>query len=243
MMLRIDKLATEPVAESIARGPGGESVGTDNVTAPSSSLPSRERRVLIVEDNDTTRARLAEILRSGGYHVDEAIDGLAALKKVSAARYDAIVLDLVLPHVDGWRFRETALLHPELAWIPTVIITVRPLREQDRYALRTQFVIRKPFDASTVLALVERACRQPISKAAWTTPAGSVGTRLFWSRRGEVACLLHAPPANTRRWSEERWSPILEGAFKGRIAYQCQYCADRHTPIRHGTRAKITSDR
>ena len=91
--------------------------------------------VLIVEDNDTTRRRMSTVLRRYGYDVVEAADGLDALKKVTAARFDAILLDLVLPHVDGWQFRATQLRHPELACIPTVIVTVQPLGAPERYAL------------------------------------------------------------------------------------------------------------
>ena len=99
------------------------------------STEGREGHVLVVEDIDTTRQQLVETLRRNGFRVDEAHDGLEALKKVSARRFDAILLDLVLPYVDGWQFREMQLRHPELATIPTVVVTVRPLRESDRYGI------------------------------------------------------------------------------------------------------------
>jgi len=184
-----------------------------------------QRRVLVVEDNDTTRRRLREILRRDGYQVHEAIDGLDALKKVSTARYDAIVLDLVMPNVDGWQFRQTVLRHPELAPIPTIVVTVQPLREQDRYALRTPFVLHKPFEDEAVLAAVQQACRMPRAEEPEKPARSDVEHGLFWSRRGEVACALHAPSAETERWRDERWSAIPRGAGKNRVTYQCQHCA------------------
>jgi CheY-like chemotaxis protein len=133
-------------------------MNTQRSSHTSSSNNSGSRRILIVEDTDTTRRRLAAILGSHGYFVEEAVDGQDALHKASMTRFDAIVLDLVLPHVNGWQFRETALRHAELRAIPTIILTVQPLREPDRYALRTPFVLRKPFEDATVLAMVEQAC-------------------------------------------------------------------------------------
>jgi CheY-like chemotaxis protein len=184
--------------------------------------------VLVVEDNDTTRARMATVLRTRGYEVVEAVDGLEALQKVNYRPFDAILLDLVLPHVDGWQFRATQLRHPELARIPTVIVTVRPLREPERYSLRTSEVVRKPFEDTVLLQAVERACRihQPTALPPRSDPNG-----LFWSRRGEVACADHAPDATSPRWCEDRWDAIPADAGNGRIAYRCQHCPGDGSPI------------
>jgi PleD family two-component response regulator len=77
------------------------------------------RSILVVKDNGTTRSRLSNLLRGAGYGVTEARDGLDALKRMSSRPFDAILLDLVLPNVDGWQFRATQLRHPEMASIPT----------------------------------------------------------------------------------------------------------------------------
>lgn len=56
-------------------------------------------------------------------------------------------------------------------------------------------------------------------------PRGAQGSRaLFWSRRGEVACTDHAPPAGTDRWQEDRWQILPPGALD-RPQYQCQQCS------------------
>src|SRR5688572_75216 len=154
------------------------------------SMPVAAANVLVVEDNDTTRQRIATVLQRHGYTVAEATDGLDALRKVTAGRFGAIVLDLMLPHVDGWQFRSTQMRHPELARIPTVIVTVQPLREPARYALRTEDIVHKPFDDADLLAAVERACRR--RQAALPDAAPEV-SGLLWSRRGEIACAKHAP--------------------------------------------------
>ena len=221
------------------------------------SLPSIARtsptsfqrpRLLVVDDNDTTRHLLTEIFLRGGYQVDQASDGLAAMKRATSNHYDAIVLDLVMPNLDGWQFRQAALRNPELAKVPTVIVTVRPLREEDRYALRADYVIRKPFDPNGVLTMVERACHrrgadEPMVAAAApaivSPPVEEDTHALLWSTRGEVACTAHAPRRDDPRWAAERWNPIPPMAGKGRITYQCQLCAALKSPIQRGKRAKV----
>ena len=193
--------------------------------------------VLVVEDNDTTRDRIATLLRMHGYDVAEAVDGLDALQKVSRRRFDAIVLDLVMPHVDGWQFRATQLRHPEMASIPTIIVTVQPLSQPERYSLRTTEIVRKPFEDANLLGAVERAYR---TRQLASAREQAAVTGLFWSRRGEIACMDHAPDATSDRWRQDRWAPIPAGAAHGRIGYRCQHCPGDGSPL---DRSRRTSGR
>src|SRR4051812_20530296 len=59
-------------------------------------------RVLVVEDEPELLAVVAAALREDGYAVDEAADGEEGLYKATAWEYDAVVLDLMLPKLDGW---------------------------------------------------------------------------------------------------------------------------------------------
>jgi CheY-like chemotaxis protein len=211
----------------------GDPVGITKPTPQTlASHDAAQRRILIIEDCETTRRRLATLLHSNGYLVDEATDGLDALRKVSKTHYQAILLDLVLPHVDGWVFRETVLRLPEFATIPTVILTVQPLRERDRYVLRTPFILQKPFEDVTVLSTVERACvrraESPTARPARAVQEADEG--LFWSRHGEIACALHAPSRDTSRWQEEGWSAIRRA--QARVMYQCQHCSGDRRIVR-----------
>ena len=72
--------------------------------------------VLVVEDNDTTPASDREPAAGVGLPRDGATDGPDALQKVRDRPFDAILMDLVLPHVDGWQFRATQL--GTLRWRP-----------------------------------------------------------------------------------------------------------------------------
>ena len=216
------------------------------IAKPELSLPPRVAephvpRVLVVEDVDTTRRRICSALRAGGYQVEEATDGLQAWRQLSNGQFDAILLDLVLPQLDGWQLRQMQLNKPELAGIPTLIVTARLLGQADRYALRARGVIQKPFEDGDLVASVADAC-----KAAQSAPAPGPAARrptqgrrsvaveqLFWSRRGEVACGAHAPAPASERWAAERWAAIPAGAGRDRVLYQCQHCSGG--PIGHRT--------
>lgn len=118
----------------------------------------REPRLLVVEDVDETRVRIRALLQSDGYVVDEAANGAEALRKVTGADYDAVLLDLALPHVDGWQFREAQLRDPAARGIPTIIVTGLQLTASARYALKTEHYIFKPFADTSLLEAVGRAC-------------------------------------------------------------------------------------
>ena len=57
---------------------------------------------------------------------------------------------------------------------------------------------------------------------------------LYWSRRGEVACVAHAPEPASARWTAEQWAPIPMKAMRRQGAlYQCQHCSASGRPINH----------
>lgn len=186
-------------------------------------------RLLVVEDNEPTRSRLTELLLREGCRVDQAVDGAEGLRKVGATKYDAILLDLIMPNVDGWTFRETVLRHPEMKLIPTVVLTVKELGDRDRYVLRTPFVLQKPFADSALRSMVREVLHRPEQPA----PATAAPDALFWSKRGEVACAAHMPDRTDPRWLADKWTAIPKTAGKGRVLYQCQHCGARSTPIQH----------
>jgi CheY-like chemotaxis protein len=192
---------------------------------------SRRPNILIVEDADATRRRLAATLQNYGYTVIEAGNGRDALEALSRDPIDAILLDLLMPTMNGWQFRENQLRHPHLARIPTVVVTVKPLMPHERYALRADHVVQKPFADEDVIGALERVRRPSFlspTPPPYHTPDGVV---LFWSKRGHIACAGHAPDATSLEWRTESWTPIPAHAGKGRITYQCQYCAGHDGPI------------
>jgi two-component system response regulator MprA len=79
--------------------------------ATSSSALMTRPKVLVVEDDPATREFLGTALRLGGFDVDTAGDGIAALKQIEEERPDAVLLDLDLPRLNG--FAVHAMLQPD----------------------------------------------------------------------------------------------------------------------------------
>jgi two-component system OmpR family response regulator len=78
-------------------------------------------RVLVVEDEDKMRAVLQRGLRAAGYAVDGAPDGEACLALAAGGDYDALVLDIVLPGMDG--FEVCRALRRAEVWTPVLLLT------------------------------------------------------------------------------------------------------------------------
>ena len=107
------------------------------IAAVERAAKPRPGRVLIVEDDDDALALVEAILDEGGYEVETARDGRAALEIISQDRPDAIVLDLMLPEMDG--FEVVHRLHVNADWrdTPVILLTARDLSHEERRALDT----------------------------------------------------------------------------------------------------------
>lgn len=94
-------------------------------------------RILVIEDDVTLRESLAEVLMDEGFEVRTAHHGRAALGTLrDGFRPDLILLDLMMPVMDGWQFRNITLDDPALARIPVVVTTA--LSEEYRRDNRLQ---------------------------------------------------------------------------------------------------------
>ncbi|HXJ20570.1 MAG TPA: response regulator [Polyangia bacterium] len=101
-------------------------------------------RILLIEDDFMLRANLAELLMSEGYQVSCAADGVEALLRlVREPLPAAIILDIVLPKVNGISFRQRQMAVPELSQIPTIALTaMKNLGDLDHLGFR--HVLPKP---------------------------------------------------------------------------------------------------
>jgi CheY-like chemotaxis protein len=119
--------------------------------APSAPIAAAGR-VLIVEDDDDIRETLQQVLEQEGYVVDTAAHGREALEHLhNGHRPDVILLDLMMPVMDGWQFREAQQHDPQLATIPVVILTaaegVRSFEPRPRALLRKPIQLPQLFEA------------------------------------------------------------------------------------------------
>jgi DNA-binding response OmpR family regulator len=90
-------------------------------------------RVLVVDDDAPIRLLCRVNLEAEGMEVLEAADGADALEKARSAQPDVVLLDVMLPKLDGWRVAEALLEDPKTGEIPIVFLTARAeLRDQAR---------------------------------------------------------------------------------------------------------------
>jgi len=93
------------------------------------------RRVLVVDDDDIMRRGVLQALEKEGWKVGEADNGRAGLERLGEALPDVIVLDLMMPEMDGFEFLEALRKHAEWRHLPVVVVTAKDLTEEDHRRL------------------------------------------------------------------------------------------------------------
>jgi CheY-like chemotaxis protein len=116
-------------------------------------------RVLVADDEDAIRTLVSRMLARGGFDPVEASDGRQAIEKLDAGAFDAVVLDLMMPRVDGFGVVDHLIETQPRMIEKTVVMTAFPktaMRERLHHLCR---VISKPFDMDELLHIV-RECAQ-----------------------------------------------------------------------------------
>jgi CheY-like chemotaxis protein len=114
--------------------------------------------ILVVDDDPELRETLGELLGEEGYETRLAENGKRALDLLRhGARPSLILLDLMMPEMNGWEFREEQLKDAELRDIPVVVMTAS--RGVARDALPVQEVLFKPVGLGEIIDAVERNAR------------------------------------------------------------------------------------
>jgi CheY-like chemotaxis protein len=94
------------------------------------------RSVLIVEDDAAARRMLRQELKTGGWQVREAANGRLALDQVAAHQPELVLLDLMMPEMDGFEFLDELRKRGATPPIPVVVITAKDLTDEDRRRLQ-----------------------------------------------------------------------------------------------------------
>lgn len=118
--------------------------------------------ILVVEDDFDIRDTLAQILEAEGYVVRGAANGHEALELLRRDRGDLpalILLDLMMPVMNGWQFRAEQLQDPELATIPVVVISADASVHQKAASIDAASFLKKPVQLETLLDTVFRFAR------------------------------------------------------------------------------------
>lgn len=120
------------------------------------------RKILIIEDEKDIQGLLEHYLRREGYQVDAAEDGEKGLKKAKEKKYDLILLDLMLPQMDGLEVCRILRSQPQTADIPMIMVTAKG-EEADRVVgleMGADDYVTKPFSPREVVARVKALLRR-----------------------------------------------------------------------------------
>jgi CheY-like chemotaxis protein len=118
--------------------------------------------ILVVEDDEMTRASIVELLDEAGYSVTQAANGAEALDKLRQGPPPCVILlDLMMPVMTGQEFRREQLKDPALAAIPVIVVSAADAWQLR--ALKAAACLSKPFTVERLLSTVSQYCQGGIA--------------------------------------------------------------------------------
>jgi len=111
-----------------------------------------EKKVLLVEDNESVRELIKVLLETEGYQIVEAVDGRDGLSKAQSIKPDLMILDLMMPGLDGETVLNTLRQNDSLAEIPILVVSGKyDTLEQLRGRIGEENIFPKPFEPTRML--------------------------------------------------------------------------------------------
>ena len=126
--------------------------------------------ILIVEDNQVNQKLIAFLLARAGFTYDMAENGAVALQKLAAEPYRLVLMDIMMPVMNGYDATRAIRNDPRLKDLPIVALTANAMRgEEERCrAVGCNDFIAKPYSKDVVLATIARLIEPPAAQAAPT---------------------------------------------------------------------------
>lgn len=132
-------------------------------------MSDHHRRILVVDDDPEIRRILVTALRLRSLQIDEAIDGASALELLRQNRYAVVLLDIMMPGIDGFSVLESLGQEPD----PPVVLVVSGAGKQvlDRVdTSKIHGIVKKPFDPLEIAEVVS-ACADIRGRSSFETMA------------------------------------------------------------------------
>ncbi|HEX5079078.1 MAG TPA: response regulator, partial [Geminicoccaceae bacterium] len=126
------------------------------------------KRILVVDDDAEHRRRLTQVLEGEGWQVTEAENGRVALERLADLIPDLIVLDLMMPQMDGFEFLSELRRDQALRDVPVVVITAADLTDEDRERLNggvERILQRSEFQPDDLLTEVRELVKKAFDRA------------------------------------------------------------------------------
>ena len=132
----------------------------------SSKSTSRRKIVLVAEDDPTTGELVCESLQSTGYKTHWAKDGIEALNYILETRPDAVVLDLILPKLNGYEVCSMVRKSRAVQWTPIIIMSgcAEHRDKMQAFGLGADDYVTKPFRLDELLARIEAVLHRNAEK-------------------------------------------------------------------------------
>ena len=112
-----------------------------------SAQETERKRILVVDDSSLVRLYYRDVLEKSGFEVEQAINGIEAMEKVLAQRFDLAIVDVNMPRMDGFSFlRSLRSSTAEMAALPVLVITTEAGQQDilDARAAGANFYLLKP---------------------------------------------------------------------------------------------------
>ena len=113
--------------------------------------------MLVVDDERDIREVVVEALEAEGYQVIDARDGVEGLRQLRAHHPDVVLLDLMMPGMNGWEFCAARTREPDLCAIPVIVISAM----ERVNGLDAQAFLQKPFALDALVSAVRRYGGEP----------------------------------------------------------------------------------
>jgi CheY-like chemotaxis protein len=126
-----------------------------------------EAFVMVVDDDSDLREAITEVLQDSAYSVVGAANGKEALDFLRGAtsRPCVILLDLMMPIMDGKTFRAELMRDPELSEIPVVVLSAHANMDNVLAGVAVSAKLRKPVQMGSLMALVDQHCKNAAAPA------------------------------------------------------------------------------
>lgn len=112
------------------------------------------KKILVVEDDLSIREIIVEILEAEGYAVSSGINGQEGLKSLESSTPDLIIMDVMMPVMDGYVFRENVMKNSQWCSIPTLVMSAQNQGTDKLKSHGLENFISKPLDLNRLLEAV-----------------------------------------------------------------------------------------
>jgi len=123
---------------------------------------TQPKLILIIEDDDDLATTMAQLIGRQGYRVVTSANGREAIERLQAGeRPDAILLDMMMPIMNGWEFRAEQTAMPDVADIPVITVTADGSAKEKARAIHAAGVLTKPVSGTNLMNELKRVAGPP----------------------------------------------------------------------------------